>query len=105
MELKGKNPLDIASCPSFSALRLKLLIVFAYLPVMARLNHICKTLRSTWIKSSAVVISIKSAILHGYCIVLSWRLLYYLVSKIGNDCGITEVVGLELSISPDKECI
>lgn len=72
---------------------------------MVRLNHICKTLRSTQIKSSAVVISIKSAILHGYCIVLFWRLLYYLVSKIGNDCGISEVVVLELSINSDKEHI
>lgn len=72
---------------------------------MVRLNHICKTLQSSWIKSSAVVISIKSAILHGYCIVLSWILLYYLVSKMGNDCGISEVVVLELSINPDKENI
>lgn len=52
-----------------------------------------------------MVISIKSAILRGYCIVLSWRLLYYLVSKIGNYCGISEVVVLELSINPDKEYI
>lgn len=72
---------------------------------MVRLNHICKTFRSSWIKSSAVVISIKSTILHGYCIVLSWILLYYLVSKMGNDCGISEVVVLELSINPDKEYI
>lgn len=52
-----------------------------------------------------MVISTETAILHGYCIVLSWRLLYYLVSKIGNDCVISEVVGLELLISPDKEYI
>lgn len=52
-----------------------------------------------------MVISIKSVILHSYCIVLSWRLLYYLVSKIGNDCGISEVVVLELLISPDKQYI
>lgn len=79
--------------------------MFAYLLVMVKLNHICKTLRSAWIKNSAVVISIKSAILHVYCIVLSWRLLYYLVSKIGNDCGVSEVVSLKLLVSPVKECI
>jgi len=70
---------------------------------VVRLNRVCKALRSTWIKSSAVVINIKSAVLCGYCIVLSWRLLYYLVSNRGNYCGISEVVVLELSINPDME--
>lgn len=75
---------------------------------MVRLSHVYKTVRNTWVKSSAMVISVKSAILRGYCIVLSWRLyrkLYYLVSKMGNYCGISEVAVLELSINPDKEYI
>lgn len=52
MEVKGKTPLDI-SCSA-----LKTLGTFAFLPVMVGLNHVCKTLRNTWIKNSAVVISI-----------------------------------------------